>query len=1110
MSEQYQLLLAKIDRFIRRYYMNRLVKGSLLFGAGFLILFLSFVLLESVGYFSSGVRAVLLGIFLVFNVFVLGRYVLIPFLGMLRIGRRVGPREAARILGQHFRKELGDRIINTLELKSYLDNNPANAALILAGIDQKASQASVVPFNQAVNMRGNLRFLPYLIVPLLFTLGFLLLQPALLMEPAQRIIRYETHFERPAPFAFEMESPGRGFRNEDLEVVLRARGSVLPAEAFILYNGGRFAMKTPGKGVFTHTLRNLQQTMQLQVEAGGFRFGPFLVEAIQKPAFSHFRVDVRYPAYTRIPAESYDNLGDFTVAEGSLVRWEFNTRGSGEVLFVDEGVEVPLEAVREGVFVKEVRATQSFHYKVYAWNQEAGRGDSLSYFVQVRKDQYPRIQAEAYQDSVLLAHLFHRGLVQDDYGFDRLEFRHRILDGREGGREDGRAFDTMPLEIDPHLNNQPFYHHFDLRSAGVGPGQTLEYFFEVHDNDRINGPKGARTQVYSFYVPSHEEILADSRARDERIREELGSGMGEVRQARDEIESLRRQMLESDRMTWEQQERIRDLLQKQQEAEEQLNRLSEQKKESEVRAEQFSETDERLREKQEELQRIFDEVLPEEMKELFDKIREELEMLDRNQMYDMLQRMEFEFRDLETRMDRALELFRQLEMERMLQQSMEQLDMLREDQEALSDESREEADSESLAGEQQELNERFEKLQDMLEQFREKNEELARPQPLEDTGEQEERIREMMEQALDQLEQGNPQQAQPRQKQAGQRMQELSEMLQGMQQGLFMEQMAEDSRTLREIMQNLLKSSFAQEELMLEVRTINVNDPRYVELVQQQRKIQEDLAMVEDSLIALSKRQAQIAAVVTREIGQIRMNMDQGLQHLAQRQRAQGVSRQQFVMTHINNLALLLNESLQEMMMQMAMASGMGEGMPQQGQESFEDLRQMQENLNQMLQDLQEGNMERPGGEGQPMSESEAMARMAAEQEAIRNRLKELAQEMLNQGLGDRDELMQLERDMERSELDMVRKQITRSTMLRQERILTRLLEHEKAEMEREMEERRVGNTANFYDISNPEGVFEYNRIRNRELEILRSLPAGLKPFYRTLVENYFLNVQDQ
>lgn len=1104
----YQLLLTKIDRFIRRYYMNLLVKGALLFGAGFLILFLAFTLLEYIGYFNSAIRLALLGVFVVFNAFVFVRYVLFPFLGMLRIGRRIGPTDAARILGRHFKNEVGDRITNALQLKEYLDKDNKNAALVMAGIDQKAKAASVVPFRNAVNFRGNLRFLPFLVVPLLFVAVFLLVRPALIMEPAQRILRYDAHFEKPSPFTFALESETRGFRNENLPVRLRASGSVMPSGAEIVYNGGRFVLEAEKNGLFAYTFRNLQESFRFFVQSGGFRFGPFDIEVFQKPGFSHFNIEIDFPAYTGLPSEKYSNMGDITVAEGSVVRFEMNTRGSGFARFIVGDTEHFPEEIRPGIFSLQLTARESFPYRVYAWNEEAGKGDSLSYYVQVRPDQYPRIQVEGYQDSVLLAHLFHRGLIQDDYGFTRLEFRHRISGKRDDPSRNDAEFHSDRIGIDPYLNNQPFYHHLDIPALGVSPGETLEYYFVVYDNDGVNGPKSSRTQVFSHYVPSMEELIARSRAADERIREELSGGMGEVRQARDKIESLRRQMLQTERLSWEQTEGVRDLLEKQQEMEEKLQRISEQKKDNEIMSDQFRDTHERISEKQEELQRIFDEVLSEDMKELFDKIREELDMLDRNQVYDMLRQMDFEFRDLEIQMDRALELFRQLQMERMLQESIDMVEQIRQDQEELSDETKQSGDAERLAEEQETLKEEFEQAKEILEEFREKNQQLSRPQPIDDTGELEDSIRQMLEDAVKELQEGDMQGAQPLQEEAGQGMDQLSQRLQAMQQGMFMEQLAEDARVLREILENLLKSSFAQEDLMLEIRNVNVNDPRYVELVQEQRKIKDDLSMIEDSLIALSKRQVQIQGIVTREIGEIHMNIEQAIENLSNRQRGAGNSRQQFVMTHINNLALLLNESLQNMRMQMAM--GRGQGMPMGMQmPSFEGLREMQEQLNEMLRQMQEGSEPMPGQQGAPMSESEAMARMAAEQEAIRRELQKLADELMQQGVGDREELMELQRDMERSELDMVRKQIGRQTINRQERILTRLLEHERAELEREMEERRVGNTAKNYDISNPESFFEYNRIRNRELEMLQSLPPGLKPFYRSLVESYFLNVQE-
>jgi hypothetical protein len=1106
MEENFKKLVDKIDKFIRRYYLNLLLKGSLLFGAGFLILFLCIVILENFGYFNQSIRFGLFYGFLAFNAFVLIGYVIRPLLGLMKIGRRINAEEAARLIGIYFKKEVRDKITNALQLKNYLDKNPKNIELVMAGIDQKSSSVIPLPFQNAIDLKSNLRFLPFLVVPLAFTAGFFLVRPSLILEPVHRIVRYDTHFERPSPFIIEMTSPNQGFRNESLNVRVKSRGDVFPSDAVLHYLGGKFNMEMAGNGEFSYTLRNLQESFQLMVEAGGFLFGPFAVEVLQRPLVHQFTLNVQPPAYTGLSAEQYSNVGDVIVPQGADLTWEIGTRGSGEIDFLigDEALEVA-ESGR-GFFQVRNKAFNSFDYNIIAHNERIGRGDSLKFHVQVRPDSYPYIQVEDYRDSVLIAHIFHRGLIQDDYGFDRLEFHYRMIDQRRNG--DDKAFLKENLEINPSLTQQEFYHHLDLNTLYIQPGETIEYFFLVFDNDAINGPKSSRSHIFSFYVPTREEMIAQQRESQEQIKSEMSDGVGEARKAQDEIQSLRKQLLESERMSWEQRESLKNLLDRQQQIQESMDQITHQKKQDQIRDEQFNEADQRIKQKQEELQRLFDDVLSEDLKDLFEKIREELDKLDKGQVYDMLEKMEFGFRDMEMQMDRALELFKQLEMEILLQNALNMLDQAMEEQGKLNEETATGGDTQELSESQQEINQSFENIMEMLEDFREKNQQLSRPQNIEDTSSQENSIQQNLEKALQQLKNDSPSGAKPHQQQGQQGMQQLSQRLQMMQQSLYQEQLAEDARALRQILENLLKSSFSQEDLMLEMRGINVNDPRYVELVQEQRKIKDDMKMVEDSLIALSKRQIQIQGYVTREIAEVNMNLDRALDDLVNRRRFQGASRQQFVMTHINNLALLLNESLQNMNEQMSQMEGMGE--PNQsgdGMPTFKGLNQMQQQLNQMLQQLQQGHQPMPGETGQGMSMSEQLARMAAEQEAIRNQLRSIAEEFKRSGL-DGSELEQIQREMERTELDIVTRNITRQTVIRQERILTRLLEHERAQMEREMEERREGTTAENFDLSNPAELFEYNRKRNRELEMLKRLPIGLRPYYRSLVENYFLNVE--
>jgi hypothetical protein len=80
--------------------------------------------------------------------------------------------------------------------------------------------------------------------------------------------------------------------------------------------------------------------------------------------------------------------------------------------------------------------------------------------------------------------------------------------------------------------------------------------------------------------------------------------------------------------------------------------------------------------------------------------------------------------------------------------------------------------------------------------------------------------------------------------------------------------------------------------------------------------------------------------------------------------------------------------------------------------------------------------------------------------------------------------------------------------LMRQQDIMTRLLESEKAMREREYDDKRESNTPGGYEPSNPENYLEYKRKKSREVELLRTVPTDLKPYYRDKVNNYFLNFE--
>jgi hypothetical protein len=177
------------------------------------------------------------------------------------------------------------------------------------------------------------------------------------------------------------------------------------------------------------------------------------------------------------------------------------------------------------------------------------------------------------------------------------------------------------------------------------------------------------------------------------------------------------------------------------------------------------------------------------------------------------------------------------------------------------------------------------------------------------------------------------------------------------------------------------------------------------------------------------------------------------------------------------------------------------------------NMRQMQEALNKQIQKLKEG-MEKngnkpgqkPGQMGQGMSME--LAKLAAQQAAIRQELQKMADQINKDGKG-AGGIGKLADQMEETETDLVNKMLSPETMRRQQEILTRLLESEKAEKEREMDEKRQSNEAKNENLSNPAEFFEYNRLKQKETELLKTVPPSLNPFFKTKVNQYFNNFED-
>lgn len=400
-------------------------------------------------------------------------------------------------------------------------------------------------------------------------------------------------------------------------------------------------------------------------------------------------------------------------------------------------------------------------------------------------------------------------------------------------------------------------------------------------------------------------------------------------------------------------------------------------------------------------------------------------------------------------------------------------------------------ESKELAKEQERAKEDFKKTTEKLEELEKLGEELKKNDGLPEEKDSEE-VEKQQNESQEQLQQESPSKAKQPQQKALEKMNQMQQQMEGMQSSMMMEMEAQNLESLRQIIHGLVKLSFDQEGLMKEFNALQQNDPRFNTLAQLQLKLKDDAKVLEDSLLALGKKDPMMGSFITKEVNELNNHIEKVIDSNKERRRPQASSEMQLTMASINNLALMLDDHFDMMMQMMANAQPSMKKSNQKGKKP--SLSQMQQQLNQKIEELKNG-----GKSGRQLSEE--LAEMAAEQERIRRALQEMQEKMKNEGQTPGGEIPAR---MEQTEMDLVNKQLTDQLIQRQKQILTRLLEAEKSMREQDMDDERKGETAKDYEKEIPKAFEEYLRLKEKEVELLKTVPPKLYPYYKKEVNEYF------
>lgn len=1115
----------KLEEFIKKYYTNELIKGAILFFAIGLLYLLITLLVEYFLWLNPTGRRILFWAFVIVELALFIRFIAFPLAKLFKLQKGIDYEEASRIIGSHF-PQVNDKLLNVIQL----NQNQRESELLVASIDQKATELQPIPFKRAINFNKNVVYLKYAVIPVLIFLLFSVLGGMDIFSSSyNRVVHYDTAFEPPAPFSFIVVNDAlHAIENKPFTLKIRTQGSAIPENASINYNGQTYYMKQNAPGMFEYTFQQPQESISFSLKANEVASRGYTLEVIKTPSLLNFEMVLNYPSYTGKTDETLKSTGNATIPEGTRVKWKVATKNTQAVsLKVPDTTFAFSQKGEDFYFEKSV--FHNLDYAVTTSNEKLKDYENLAFSLHIVKDQFPEIDVQYKQDSANGQRVLFLGQISDDYGLTKLRLVYYPQ-----AKEKQVKMQDLPL-------SKTNFDQFTFTFPGNLPmenGVSYEYYFEVFDNDAIHKYKSSKSGIYFFRKLTKEELEAEQLENQKNAISGLDKSLEKLKDREQTLKELSRTQKEKRELNYNDKKKLENFIKRQQQQEEIMKNFS---KELRKELENFQPENEEKDPFKEELEKRLEEN-EEQLKEN-EKLLEELEKLqekiEKEELTEKLEELSKQNKNQERNLEQLVELTKRYYVEKKAEKLAEELFELGEEQEKLADKPKDENTKEA----QEELNKKFEEFKKEMEQLQKENDELKKPLDIPQDKPAEQQIDQEQEKATEKLEKQKPAEAGKNQKKAGEKMKQLSKSMQMQMQAGQMESLEEDVKMLRQIVDNLVIFSFRQEDLMETFKTIDYGNPIFGNKLNVQNDLKTNFEHIDDSIFALSLRQPLIGTEINTSLTEIQYNIDKSLERLAQDETRTGIGNQQYTITGANDLAVLLSDILGNMQMSMSMGSGSGSGKPSPGSGSgsgfqLPDIIQKQESITgKMKEGMKKGKKGSKGesegegkGDGQGNGDGngqqgengrngkDGIQKGQGSSEELNGEIYEIykQQQQLRQQL--RDKLSKegikgiggdILKKMEGIEQQLLDKGFNENTLQQMLNLKYELLKLDKADLEQGQEERRESQT-NKKDFQNttrlsPEEIKKYfntTEILNRE-----ALP--LRQNYKNKVQEYFKETND-
>jgi hypothetical protein len=1134
--------------------------------------------LEAIGHFESPTRAAIYwGAVLVsgaFAAFLLAR----PLTRLIfrpqdddTIARRVGGRIP----------EVGDRLVNTLQLYRTLDGRAValgySTDLMAASIVEEGEPLRHYDYNVILRREQRRRALLLFVGSAAVLTGLFLTAGEAYGDAFYRLRHYGMHYSKPAPFELTI-APGdkKIIRGDSVVVTVNATG--VPPRSVKLYTqieGQKdfdvIEIRMDSTGKFRHTLSGIAANTRYYAASSYVRTAVHNVTVIDRPEVRLLQVTVSSPG--RRTEKLPDNTGDVNGLRGTAVNVRIETnipakRATIVQLFprttmraVSTGAPAPVlyDTVRIAMKVDGAVASGGFRLMrdgQYYVSVESAEGlfniAPIKYTMSAQSDGPPTITLlQPGEDTTLVTEsmlLPTQVQITDDFGFSRLRLYYKLTGSRyEMPWKEYRSI-AIPIPTgSPMALDVPYM--WDLTGMNMVPEDELEIYFEVADNDRIGGPKIARTKKVIVRFPSLDELLKQADQMQEKATAEMQNVLKEAAEARRQMEEVHRELLKQlaqnqSQSGWQQNEKIKELMRQHEQLEQHLEQVAENLREMSERLKQAQAISPETLQKYSDLQKLFEQIKDPSVRKSMEEMQKAMEKMTPEQIAEAMKNYKFNEEQFRASIERTMKILERMAAEQKVDEMVRRAEELAKQQEKLNQEMaqtkpQDGAQRKELAGRQEQLAKDAEKMEQQMKELAEQMQKLGQDMPNQEMQEAQQQMEqsdpgEQMDQAAQEMQQGDMQEAQKQGEKAQQSAEQVKQKMQAVKQKMQENSQKQVAQKMKKALQELLELSKREEQIRNETDKAQANSPQFRELAQQQQQTLEDLKNTTNSLAELSQKSFAITPEMGKELGDAMQSMKDATGSLEQRDGQSASQQEGEAMGALNRAAMMLQNALGQMQKgQQGQQGGMGQGM-QSFQQRLQELAAQQQMINMAMgqqgmgqqgegqgQGQQQGKKGGKKGEGQGEGEGEQgqngerMKRLEQQQGNVKKSLEELNKEVKENG-GTRKsmagDLERAAREIEEVLRDIRSGSVTPETRQRQDRILSRMLDAIKSTRERDFEKERESKPGVDVVRSSPPdfSLPEPEEIKRAQRDALQGKEAGYTKDYEFMIRKYFESLGQQ